>query len=270
LLLLGAGLLTILTAGAATPLLVLAAGAMATAGGIAVTTTSIIQLSASYGGATTAEQDAQTVGVLHTVSSLSSPLGLAGGTVGTAVSDDPMKGLQKGAFYGNLAELGIGAGRFGLSKLAPGSARELSSDAALIGDMAKLESTVPRGVSVVGSHGTPGMYETAAGTMAPISDLAPLIQSGPQGRVMLLMCNVGHDPAAVQALSNSTGRSIKAFTDFVGANNYSQVWAFTGNTATHIAPPSVFNPQYLSPYLSLTPNVATPGAAAVSGAQNQQ
>jgi len=264
--LLGAGLLTIFTAGAATPLLVLAAGALATAGGVTVTSVSAINLTASYSGSTTAQQDRETSGTLHTVGSLSSPLGLTSGTAGMMIADDPRRGLETGALVGNVAELGVGVGRFGMARWSTGTARELSNDAGLIKDMAQLEPTVPRGVTVIGSHGSPGMYQTFGGSMAPISDLAPMVQGGSQGRVMLLMCNVGHDPAAVQALSNSTGRSITAYTNGVGSSNYYRVWAFTGRTATHIAPATVFSPQYLSPFLSLTPNVAAPGAATLSGA----
>jgi RHS repeat-associated protein len=270
LLMLGAGVLTVLTAGAATPLLVLTAGAMATAGGIAITTTSAVQLGASYSGHTTAEQDRQTSETLHTIGSLSSPLGLTGGVAGQMIADNPEEGLRRGALIGNISELGIGGVRFGAARFFPGSARELSSEAALISDMAQLESTVPRGVAVIGSHGSPGMYQTAAGAMAPISDLAPMIQSGPQGRVMLLMCNVGHDPAAVQALSNQTGRSVTAFTDFVGALNYNNVRIVVdvGGVATDLgaAAPTIFNPQYLSPYLSLAPNIAAPATTTLSGA----
>jgi hypothetical protein len=130
-------------------------------------------------------------------------------------------------------------------------------------DMAHLERTVPRGVFVIGSHGSPGMYQTVSGGLAPISNLTPMIQGSTHGRVMLLMCEVAHDSAAVQALSNTTGRSITAFTDIVGATNYSKVWAFSGNAATHLAQPSVFIPQYLSPFLHLAPNVAVPTATAM-------
>jgi hypothetical protein len=236
---------------------------MALAGGIAITTVSIIQLTASYSGATTARQDAELKGVLNKVSSLSSPAGLYGGAIGTGFGGE--KGLETGALIGNVTELGTGFLRFGWSKLSSGSAVELSTDAKLISDMSKLESTVPRGVQVIGSHGRPGLYKTGAGTYVPISELAPLIQSGPQGRVMLLMCRVANDPGAVQALANSTGRSITAFTAKVGANNYSKVWAFTGQQATHIATPSVFNPQYWSPFLTLKPNIMAPGAATAGG-----
>ncbi len=269
LLLVGAGLLTIFTAGAATPVLVLVAGAMATAGGIATTAASGVQLSMSYSGQTTAEQDRGMREAISTTASLSSPGGLVGGTIWMTVTDDPMEGLQTGAMVGGLTEMGYGFGRYGLSRFAQGTGRELSSDAALINDMRLMSSTVPRGVSVVGSHGSPGMFQTAAGNMQPISELAPLIQSSPHGRTMLLMCNVGNDPAAVHALANTTGRSITAFTEVVGSVNYNQVWGFTGNVATHIAPPSVFNPQYTSPFLSLWPNVVAPGAAVVNSAQNQ-
>lgn len=225
---------------------------------------SIIQLGASYSGATTARQDAELKGTLNKVSSLSSPMSLVGGAVGTGIAGE--KGLEKGALIGGVTELGFGLTRYGLSKFSQGSALELSSDTALISDMAQLESTVPRGVQVIGSHGRPGLYKTYGGSYAPISELAPLIQSGPQGRVMILMCNVGKDPAAIQALANTTGRSITAFTNKVGAVNYNKIWAFTGQNATHIAPPSVFNPQYLSPYLNLTPNVIAPAATTAGGA----
>jgi hypothetical protein len=263
--LLGAGLLTILTAGSATPLLVLAAGALATAGGTAITTTSLILLAASYKGATTAKQDREITQTLHTVGPLSSPLGLPFGAAGTMIADNPMQGLRNGALIGNIAELGIGVGRFGIARWSSGTARELSNDAALIAGTALLKPTVPRGFSVLGSHGAPGVYQTASGAIAHISNLAPMIQGGSQGRVMLLMCEVARDPAAVQALSNSTGRSITAFTEGVNGANFNQIWAYVNGVRSHLATPVVFKPQYLSPYLSPIPNMAAPGAAAISG-----
>jgi len=276
LLLLGAGLLTIFTAGAATPLLVLAAGAMATAGGIAVTTTSAVQLGVSYSGGTTAAQDAEMRHALNTVSSLSSPGGLVGGTVGVAV--DGERGLERGALIGNVAELGTGVARFGISRFSGGSYRMLSPDPALAGQASTFAPTVPRGVQVLSTHGIPGMVDVG-GTLVPVGELAPTIQSTAGGRAVVLACNVGHDPAAVQALANETGRSITAYTNFVGANDYNNIVSFAGThltgpvlppVVTGLATPTVFNPTYLSPFLSLTPNVAAPAAATVGGVQAQQ
>jgi RHS repeat-associated protein len=264
-LLLGAGVFTVVTAGAGTPLLVLAAGAMATAGGTTLTTTSLLQLGGSYLGFTTARQDRDLADGLHTVGSLSSPLGLVGSVAGMSLAENPMQGFRTGALVGNVAEFGVGGARFSMAKWSAGSAVELSSDVGLISDMAHLESTVPRGVFVIGSHGAPGMYQTASGAMAPISELAPMIQSAPQGRVMLLMCNVARDRAAVQALSNTTGRRLIGFTDFVGSNNFSKVWVMVGDAPKMLAKASTFTPQYVSPFLNLTPNIAAPGAATLSG-----
>lgn len=270
LLLLGAGLLTIFTAGAATPVLVLLSGAMATAGGIALTTTSTIQLTASYAGATTAEQDARVVRGLHTVGALSSPGGLVGGTIGSMVADDPQQGLQTGSLIGGVAELGTGVARFGLARLSGGSVTPLvSGDAAVTTAVGKITpaATAATGTSVLVSHGGVGpggaIVLTQSG-IQPLSSLASVVQSSPHGRSVLLMCSVGQDAAAVQSLANATGRSITAYAGKVSAHTTS----LTSVTNAAGVPVSAVTraPEYLSPYLNLTPNVAAPGAAVSSGA----
>lgn len=105
---LGLGLLTIFTAGATAPLLVLLAGGMATAGGLAVTTASATQLGMSYSGATTANQDKKMKEILSDTLGLSSPGGLVGGAIGAATADDPVQGMRTGSLIGGFAELGIG------------------------------------------------------------------------------------------------------------------------------------------------------------------
>ena len=88
---LGLGLLTIFTAGATAPLLVLLAGGMATAGGLAVTTASATQLGMSYSGATNADQDKKMKEALSDTLGLSSPGGLVGGAIGATTADDPVQ-----------------------------------------------------------------------------------------------------------------------------------------------------------------------------------
>ena len=271
--LLGAGLLTILTAGAATPLLVLAAGAMATAGGIAVTTTSAIQLGASYSGATTAQQDREMTGVLQTVGSLSSPLGLTGGAIGTVVADNPEQGLSTGAFVGNVAELGVGGVRFGMASWSRGATVPLTSNAPeIVGLANRMSSSVAGagGTMAVAAHGAPGLVQTASGAVVPISELAPIIQSAPQGRVVILACQVGQDAQAVQALANTTGRSVTAFSSNISTWNTTLGRMLLRPVSAGVPATSITRvPQYLSPYLSLTPNIAAPGAAAASGLARQ-
>lgn len=92
------------------------AAALAIAGGVAITGASTIQLTMSYGGKTTAKQDVEFSKAASTTLALSSPGGLAGGTVGVAVGGE--EGLEKGAFYGGLAEgaavLTLSGGRIAL------------------------------------------------------------------------------------------------------------------------------------------------------------
>jgi len=254
LLLLGAGLLTVLTAGAATPLLVLASGAMATAGGIAVTTTSAIQLGISYAGGSSAQQDKEVSHAISTAASLSSPGGLTGGTVGLAV--DGERGMQRGALIGNLAEAGVGVGRWATTRFSSGSYRLYSADPVLAKQATTMPSTVPEGMNVLSSHGAPGYMQAANGWWYPISDLAPIIQSNRAGNVTILACNVAQDPAAVQALANQTGRNIGAFDQGVGAWNFGEFV----NSSGEAIQPLVFTPQYLSPYLNILPNIAAPTA----------
>lgn len=268
LLLLGAGLITIFTAGAATPALVLLGGAMATAGGIGVTTTSAIQLGASYSGHTTAEQDRRTTEGLNTVSSLSSPFGLVGGATGAMIADDPQEGLQTGALVGNVADLGYGLTRFGMSRMASGSYSQLSPDPKLAYQASVMPPTVPRGTYVLSTHGTPGMVDMA-GTMVPVSELAPMIQASPNGRITVLACNVANDARAVQSLANQTGRSITAYGQYVGAHTYNNIVYFpvtasgVSNIAAGAAKPILFTPTYGR----FTPYIGTSGATIVGGVQ---
>ena len=93
--------------------------ALAIAGGTATTAVGAVELGSSYAGQTTAEQDAETNKAASTVLGLSSPGGLVGGTIGLVTGGD--EGLQKGAFYGGLAEggasLALGAGRLALREV---------------------------------------------------------------------------------------------------------------------------------------------------------
>jgi hypothetical protein len=273
LVMLAAGLFTILTAGAGTPVLVLLAGTMATAGGIATTGASAVQLGVSYSGQTTAQQDQQMTHAIQTTASLSSPGGLVGGTIGVAVADDPERGLRNGALIGGLTEVGTGVVRFGVARLAPGSTTAFTSNAPEIVDLANKTraSAQASGVYGIAAHGAPGIVENAAGAAVPISDLAPMIQSAPNGRVVLLACDVAGDPAAVQSLANQTGRSVTAFSSPISTwntnvNNVLQVPVAAGNPA----PFMTAMPQYLSPYLNFTPNVAAPAAVTLSGAAPTQ
>lgn len=261
-LLLAAGLFTIFTAGAGTPLLILAMGYMSAAGGVIMLGGGMGLMGASYSGYTTAEEDRAVSETLHDVGALSSPFGLVGGGVGYAI--DGREGMRTGALVGNVTHLGHGLARYGMARAASGSARELSSDANLVNSMNTLRPTVPAGNAVIGSHGTSGAFQTTAGAMAPIADLAPTIQAAPHGSVTILACNVGQDAAAAQALANQTGRSVRVFSDIVGANNFNQVWTYaptaTGLTHSGFTTGTTFLPQYLSPFLNLSPNIAAPAA----------
>lgn len=106
-LILGAGILTLVTAGAATPLLGVTV-AMAIGVGGAVTVASGVQLGVSYSGQTTAEQDRQAQEALDTTLNLSSPASLAGGAIGSGIADDPLQGLQTGAAVGGVVDLAHG------------------------------------------------------------------------------------------------------------------------------------------------------------------
>src|SRR5690606_27170165 len=159
-------------AGAGTPLLIMAMGYMSVAGGAVMLGGGMGLMGASYSGYTTAEQDQEISDTLHDVGALSSPFGLVGRGVGYAI--DGREGMRTGALIGNVGHLGHGLARYGMSRAASGSARELSSDARLIRDMNRMRPTVPAGNSVIGSHGAPGVFQTSQGAMAPIADLAPV------------------------------------------------------------------------------------------------
>jgi RHS repeat-associated protein len=93
------------------------AAAMLFAGGVAATSTSAVELGASYGGKTTKGQDAATNKAVGTVLSLSSPGGLIGGTTGMMLGGE--KGMESGALYGGLAEGVVSLGS-GIYRLRPG------------------------------------------------------------------------------------------------------------------------------------------------------
>jgi RHS repeat-associated protein len=265
--LLAAGIFTIATAGAGTPALVLAMGYMGAAGGAVLVGGGASLVNESYSGRTTAEEDSAVSGTLHDVGALSSPFGLAGGAVGYAV--DGREGMRTGALIGNVAHLGHGVLRFGVARLAPGTTTALSP-APEIADLAQgtqFSASVSPGVLGIASHGAPGVVESATGAAIPISDLAPMINGSSAGRIVLLACDVGQDANAVQGLANSTGRSIRAFqgpisTWNVNINNVLAKPLSAGQAVQFIDAV----PQYLSPYLFLSPNIAAPAAAAGSGA----
>jgi hypothetical protein len=94
--------------------------ALAIAGGVAATTASAVELSASYGGVTSAEQDAQMNRAVSATLGFSSPGGVLGSVIGTVGSDDPEHGFEEGAFGGGLLEAG-----WGIGSSLPGALRAL-------------------------------------------------------------------------------------------------------------------------------------------------
>jgi hypothetical protein len=209
--LLAAGIFTIATAGAGTPALLVAMGYMGVAGGAAMVGGGGALLDASYAGRTTAAEDKAVSDTLHDVGALSSPFGAAGGVIGYAVNG--REGMRTGAAIGNVAHLGQGLVRFGAARLAPGTTAAFSAAPEVVeaAQGAKFSASISRGVFGIAAHGGPGVVENAAGAAVPISDLAPMINGSSAGRIVLLACDVGQDANGVQALSNATGRSIRAF-----------------------------------------------------------
>jgi hypothetical protein len=77
---------------------------LAIAAGVAATTASTIELTASYSGATTAEQDARMNRAVSAALGYSSPGGVLGSVLGTVWADDPEEGFLQGAMWGGLVE----------------------------------------------------------------------------------------------------------------------------------------------------------------------
>lgn len=94
--------------------------ALAIAGGVAATTASAVELSASYGGLTSPEQDAQMNRAVSATLGFSSPGGVLGGVIGMVGSDDPEQGFEEGAFWGGTLEAG-----WGIAASLPGALRTL-------------------------------------------------------------------------------------------------------------------------------------------------
>jgi hypothetical protein len=80
------------------------ATALAIAGGVAATTASAVQLGASYGGATSQEQDAAMNRAVSATLGYSSIGGVLGGVAGTVGADDAQVGFEEGIFWGGLVE----------------------------------------------------------------------------------------------------------------------------------------------------------------------
>ncbi len=78
--------------------------ALAIAGGVAATTASAVELTASYAGATSPEQDARMNEAVSAALGYSSPGGVLGGVFGTVWADDPEQGFVQGAMWGGLFE----------------------------------------------------------------------------------------------------------------------------------------------------------------------
>ncbi|UZR30743.1 hypothetical protein [Methylococcus mesophilus] len=78
--------------------------ALAIAGGVAATTASAVELTASYSGATSLEQDAEMNRAISATLGYSSPGGVIGSVLGTVVADDPQEGFAQGALWGGLTE----------------------------------------------------------------------------------------------------------------------------------------------------------------------
>jgi hypothetical protein len=94
--------------------------ALAIAGGVAATTASAVELSASYGGVTSAEQDSRMNRAVSATLGFSSPGGALGSVIGTVLSDDPEQGFEIGAFWGGTLEAG-----WGIAASLPGALRAL-------------------------------------------------------------------------------------------------------------------------------------------------
>ena len=78
--------------------------ALAIAGGVAATTASAVELTASYGGATSAKQDADTNRAISATLGYTSIGGVLGGVAGTVFADDAQEGFAEGTLWGGLFE----------------------------------------------------------------------------------------------------------------------------------------------------------------------
>jgi len=78
--------------------------ALAIAGGVAATTASAVELTASYSGATSPQQDAQMNRAISATLGYSSVGGVLGSVLGTVFTDDPQEGFVQGGLWGGLAE----------------------------------------------------------------------------------------------------------------------------------------------------------------------
>jgi hypothetical protein len=78
--------------------------ALMIAGGAATTLGSAVQLAASYGGSTTAEQDAGMGRAISAPLGYTSVVGALGGVAGTVLAEDPQAGFEQGALWGGLLE----------------------------------------------------------------------------------------------------------------------------------------------------------------------
>lgn len=82
--------------------------ALMLAGGLAASAGGAMQLSQSYAGNTSPEQDEAFSRANAAALAFSSPGSIAGSVAGTVIADDPEAGFDTGAFWGGLAE-GIGS-----------------------------------------------------------------------------------------------------------------------------------------------------------------
>lgn len=92
--------------------------ALALAGGVAATAVSAVELSSSYAGVTTAEQDAQTNRAVAATLGYTSVGGALGAVAGTVLAENPQAGFEQGAMWG-----GFGEGAAGLATSLPGALR---------------------------------------------------------------------------------------------------------------------------------------------------
>lgn len=86
--------------------------ALAIAGGVAATAGSAVELAASYGGVTTAHQDAELNRAISATLGYSSVGAALGATAGTVLADDPRAGFDTGAAWTGLA---TGAGSLAIA-----------------------------------------------------------------------------------------------------------------------------------------------------------
>jgi hypothetical protein len=94
--------------------------ALAIAGGVAATSASAVELGASYGGATSPEQDAEMNRAVSATLGYTSIGGVIGSVAGTVMADNAQEGFEKGAMWGGLTEGGVG-----IATSLPGAVRAL-------------------------------------------------------------------------------------------------------------------------------------------------